>query len=82
MYRAWHQWTGKKSYWPKEEEELGNGSNKRSSALGNGGQTEISLTPDVDETHLLLWKFTTWRFVCREVTVLIIDKAGTIHSGF
>ena len=57
QYNSWHTGPGideqaRRVYWPKEGEELGDGSTERSSALGNGGQSEISLTPDVDETKI------------------------------
>ena len=43
----------------------------------SGGQASIPFTPHVDGSFLELdacshlWKFATWRFVCRELTVLI-----------
>ena len=43
----------------------------------SGGQASVPLTPHVDGSFLELdacshlWKFATWRFVCRELTVLI-----------
>ena len=70
------EWTGKKSHWPEKGEEVGDG---RSTAPGGGGQAVMSLTPDVDgsgsgsllepDAQSHLWKFTTWRFVYRGVTV-------------
>ena len=49
---GWHtwasiEWTGKKSYWLEEGEEVGDGRAEGSSAVGDGGQAAISLTPDV-----------------------------------
>ena len=45
-YRGWHQWTGKKSYWLQEGEEVGDSRAEGSSAIGDGGQAGISLKPD------------------------------------
>ena len=39
-------WTGKKSYWLEEEEEVGDGGAEGSSAIGDGGQATISLMSD------------------------------------
>ena len=49
------------------------------SAIGDGEQGVISLIPDIDGTssgalleldaHSRLWKFATWRFICRGLTV-------------
>ena len=55
QYSSWHtgagiKWTGKKSYWLEEREEVGDGRDEGSSAIGDGGQAAISLTPDVDGT--------------------------------
>ena len=84
QYNSWHtgagiELTGKKSYWLEEGEEVGDGRAEGLSAIGDGGQAAISLTPDVDGTgsgSLLepdarshLWKLTTWRFICRGFTV-------------
>ena len=44
------KWTGKKSYWLEEGEEVGDGRAEWSSAIGDGGQAATSLTPDVDGT--------------------------------
>ena len=54
---------------------MGDGRAERSSAIGDGGQAAISLTPDVVGyantcTHLHLWKLATWRFVCRGLTIV------------
>ena len=51
----WHagadiEWTGRKSCWLEEGEEVGDGGAERSSAIGDGGQAAISLSPDVDGT--------------------------------
>ena len=35
---------------------MGDGRAERSSAIGDGGQTAISLTPDVDETHICIFE--------------------------
>ena len=71
---SWHtgagiEWTGKKSYWQEEGDEVGDGRAEGLSAIGDGGQGAISHMPDVDGTHVHIWKFTTWRFVCRGLTV-------------
>ena len=87
QYNSWHtgagiKWTGKKSYWLEDREEVGDGIAEGSSAVGDREQAEISLTPDIDGTGsgsllesdagLHLWKFATWRFVCRGLAVLEI----------
>ena len=51
QYNSWHtgagiEWTGKKSYWLEE----GDGRAEGRSAIGDGGQAAISLTPDFDGT--------------------------------
>ena len=35
---------------------MGDGRAEGSSAIGDGGQTEISLTPDVDGTHVRIFE--------------------------
>ena len=55
QYNSWHtgagiEWTGKKSYWLEEGEEMGDGRAEGSSAIGDRGQAAVSLTPDVDGT--------------------------------
>ena len=52
-YRGWHQWTGKKSSWLEEGEEVGDGRAEGSSAIGDGGQAGITLKPDIDSTALI-----------------------------
>ena len=47
------EWTGKKSYWLEEEEEVGDGRAEGLSAIGDGGQAAISLMPDVDAQVLV-----------------------------
>ena len=37
------EWTGKKSYWLEEGEEVGDGRADEGSAIGDGGQAAISL---------------------------------------
>ena len=51
QYNSWHrvagiEWTGKKSYWLEEGEEVGDGRAEGSSAIGDGGQAAISLMAD------------------------------------
>ena len=42
-----------------------------SSAIGDGGQAAISLTPDVNGMNVHIFeKLETWRFICRGCTVL------------
>ena len=53
QYKSWHtgagiEWTGKKSYCLEEGEEVGDGRAEGSSAIGDGGQAAMSLTPDID----------------------------------
>ena len=50
------EWTGKKSYWLEEGEEVGDGRTEGLSAIGDGGQAAISLTPDVDGTHVHIFE--------------------------
>ena len=50
------EWTGKKSYWLGEREEVGDGGAEGSSATGDGGQTAISLMPDVDTMHVWIFE--------------------------
>ena len=57
----WHtgactEWTGKKSYWLEEGEEVGDCRAEGSSAIGDGGQAAISLTPDVGEMHICIFE--------------------------
>ena len=57
QYNSWHtgagtEWTGKKSYWPEEGEEVGDHKGEESSATEGKLQ---SLTPDVDATGLVPW---------------------------
>ena len=50
------EWTGKKSYWLEKGEDVGDGRAERSLAIGDGGQVAISLTPDVNGTHVRIFK--------------------------
>ena len=43
------EWTDK-SYWLEKGEEVGDGGAEGSSAIGEGGQAAVSLTPDMDGT--------------------------------
>ena len=61
QYYSWHigagiEWTGKKSYWLEEGEELGDGRAEGSSEIGDGGQVTISLPPDIDDTHFHIFE--------------------------
>ena len=47
---------GRKSYWLEEGGEVGDGRAEESSATGDGGQAAISLTPDVDGTHVCIFE--------------------------
>ena len=85
QYNSWHRragikWTGKKSYWLEEGEEVGDGRTEGSSAIVDGGQVAISVMPAVDGTRLHLWKFTTWRFVCRGLTVIFQTKSHKSYN--
>ena len=58
---SWHtgtgiEWTGKKSYWLDEEDEVGDGRAEGSSTIGGGGEAAIPLTPDVDQTHVHMFE--------------------------
>ena len=48
-------WTGKKSYWLEEGEETGDGRAEGSSEIRDGGQVAISLMPDTDGKHILIF---------------------------
>ena len=61
QYNSWHigagiEWTGKKSYWLEEGEEVGDGRAEGWSAIEDRGQAAISLTPDVDGTHIWIFE--------------------------
>ena len=50
---SWHtgagiKWTGKKSHWLQEGEEVGDRRAEGSSAIGDGGQAAVILMPDVN----------------------------------
>ena len=76
---AWNEQTifSLKYYWLEEEKEVGDGKVEGSLAIGDGGQTSHD---NVWQTHKLtymighvnsrshLWKFSTWKFVCRGLT--------------
>ena len=54
-YNSWFtgtgiKWTGKRSYWLEEGKEVGDGRVERLSAVGDGRQAAVSLTPHVDGT--------------------------------
>ena len=73
QYNSWRtesgiKWTGKKEERLEEREEVGDDRAEGSSAIVNGEQTAISLMPLVighAKACFPLWKFTTWRFICR-----------------
>ena len=50
------KWTGKKSYQVEDEEKVEDGRDERLSAIGDGGQAAISLTSDVDGTHIHIFE--------------------------
>ena len=50
------EWTGKKSYWLEEGEEVGDGGAEGSSATGDGGQAAVSLTSDIDGMHIRIFQ--------------------------
>ena len=61
QYSSWHtgagiEWTGKKSYWLEEGEEVRNCRAEGLSAIGDGGHTTISLTPDFDGMHVCIFE--------------------------
>ena len=60
-YNSWHtgagiKWKGKKSYWLEKGEEVGDGRAEELSAIEDGGQTAISLTPDFDEKRTSIFE--------------------------
>ena len=60
QYNSWHpgagiQWTGK-SYRLEEGEEAGKDRAEGASEIGDGGQAEILLMPDVDRTHIRIFE--------------------------
>ena len=61
QYNSWHtetgiEWTGKKSYCLEEGEEVGDGRTEWSSAMRDGGQVAISLTPVIDGTQVRIFE--------------------------
>ena len=57
QYHGWYtgaaiEWTGKKSDWLEEGEEVGDGRAEGPSATGDGGQAAMSLTTDLDGMHI------------------------------
>ena len=61
QYNSWHigagiEWTGKKSYWLEEGEEVGDGGAEGASATGDGGQAAVSLTSDIDGMHIRIFQ--------------------------
>ena len=50
------EWTGRKSYWVEEREEVGDGSAEGSLAVGDGGQATVSLMPDIDGTYICIFE--------------------------
>ena len=60
-HSSWHtgagiEWTGKRSYCLEEGEEVGDGRAGESSAIGDGEQAAIWLTPEVDGTHVRIFE--------------------------
>ena len=54
-YNSWHtgtgiKWTGKRSYWVEEGKKVGDGRVEGLSAIGDGRQAAVSVTPHVDGT--------------------------------
>ena len=49
------EWTGKKSGGLEEEEGEGDGRAEGSAAIGDGRQATVSLTPDINERHILIF---------------------------
>ena len=47
-YRGWHQVNRQEELLMEEGEEVGDGRAEGSSATGDGGQTAVSLMPEVD----------------------------------
>ena len=67
LYNGWQpgagiKWTGKKSYWLEEGEEVGDPGAEGSSAIGDGGQGAISHMPDVDGRGSGFFSVTGWTF--------------------
>ena len=61
QYNSWHtgasiECPGKKSYRLEEGEEVGDGRAEGSSAIGDGRQAAISLTPDIDGMHVCIFE--------------------------
>ena len=55
-YRGWREWAGKKSHWQEKGQEVGDGTAKGSSAIGDRGQTAISFTPEADGTQVPIFE--------------------------
>ena len=61
QYNSWRpgtgiKGTGKKSYWPEEGEEVGDGRAEGPSAVGDGGYAAVSFMPDIDEMNLCIFE--------------------------
>ena len=64
-----NEWTDKKNYCLKEVEEVGGGRAKGSSAAEDRTSCNFPHTWHWCNVCSHLWKFATWRFVCRGLTV-------------
>ena len=54
---------------------MGDGRAEGSSTTGNGGQTAISLMPDVDRMHVWSFENSHLKAVCRRLTVYYFKKS-------
>ena len=91
QYNSWHpragtEWTGRKSYWLRRGEEVGDDRTEGSSAMGGGGRAAVSLLPDTTgcaNAHSHLCKFATLRCICRGLIVSVkqaFNSAKVIHK--
>ena len=84
--QAGTEWTGKKSYWLEEREEVGDGRPEGSLAIWDGVQVAVSLMPDVNGTvsrsllnsilSTLLNKILQWCFGSSFIFLVIDDRVA------
>lgn len=98
QYSSWHtgagtEWTGERSHWLAEGEEVEDSRAEASSEIGDGGQAAMSLMPDVNgagsgsllepDAHLHLWTFCSLKVCIRGLTIYILggrNETVFVHS--
>ena len=53
---GWHRVNREEELLMEQGEEVGDGRAEASSAVGGGGQASVSLTPDIDGTHVCIFE--------------------------